>query len=473
MSDRPPRSVFRDHSRPAAVTGGRSPDPDIHATRGIELAARGDLAGAVAEFREAVRLAPDDARALTNLGTALSRWGHKSGDPAAVAEGLEHTRAAARLRPDDSQIRTNLGVALVQSARYNEAAEELRTAILLDPESQALRMGLAMVLVALERDAEALPILDEILSREPARVDARIHRGGLRLAMGDHAGAWEDLTYRLGPAAPDAPPRWDGRELSGALLLDGKAEGFGDCFQGARWIAEARRRVGSTVLLCPGSMARLMARVAGVDRIVTSPAEVGPVAARIEVLGLAGLFGEHPSGEPYLTAADPEVVAKWRATRDSTPCLKVGIAWAGDPRYINDAGRSFGLAAMAPLVKVGGVEWIALQKGDALGQIAATGFPVAMPGPAYLGGDWRTTAMVVSALDLVITPDSAIAHLAGGLGVPTWIALPWPAEWRWGRSGQTTPWYRTARLFRQSSPGGDWLEVFRRMAEELTGLVAR
>ena len=95
-----------------------------------------------------------------------------------------------------------------------------------------------------------------------------------------------------------------------------------------------------------------------------------------------------------------------------------------------------------------------------------------MPGPAYLDGDWLTTAEVVSALDLVITPDSAIAHLAGGLGRLTWIALPWEAEWRWGRSGETTPWYRSARLFRQSSPG-DWLDVFRRMAEDLAGLAAR
>ncbi len=472
MSDRPPRSSSRDRPRPATVMGGRSPDPDIHAARGAELAARGDLAGAIAEFREAVRLAPDNAPALTNLGTALSRWGRNSRDPAAVAEGLEHTRAAARLRPDDSRIRANLGVALVQSSRYDEAAEELRAAIRLDPDSGALRTGLAMVLIALGREAEALTILDEVLSREPARVDARIHRGGLRLAMGDHAGAWEDLAYRLGPPAPDAPPRWDGRELSGTLLLDGKAEGFGDCFQGARWIAEARRRVASTVLLCPASMARLMGRVAGVDRVVTGPADVGSVAARIEVLGLAGLFGEYPSGDPYLTAADPEVVSTWRAALDSTPGLKVGIAWAGDPRYVNDAGRSFGLAAMAPLANVGGVEWIALQKGDALGQIAATGFPVAMPGPAYLDGDWLTTAEVVSALDLVITPDSAIAHLAGGLGRLTWIALPWEAEWRWGRSGETTPWYRSARLFRQSSPG-DWLDVFRRMAEDLAGLAAR
>jgi hypothetical protein len=329
-----------------------------------------------------------------------------------------------------------------------------------------------MVLIALGREAEALPVLDEVLSREPARADARLHRGGLRLALGDHAGAWEDLAYRVGPPVPGAPPRWDGRDLSGTLLLDGNAEGFGDCFQGARWIAEARRRVASTVLLCTASMARLMGRVAGVDRVVTGPAEVGPVAARIEVLGLAGLFGEHPRGDPYLTAADPEVVATWRAALDSRPGLKVGIAWAGDPRYVNDAGRSCGLAAMAPLAKVGGVEWIALQKGDALGQIAATGFPVAMPGPAYLGGDWLTTATVISALDLVITPDSAIAHLAGGLGRPTWIALPWPAEWRWGPSGETAPWYRSARLFRRSS-SGDWLDVFRRMAEDLAGLAAR
>jgi hypothetical protein len=96
-----------------------------------------------------------------------------------------------------------------------------------------------------------------------------------------------------------------------------------------------------------------------------------------------------------------------------------------------------------------------------------------MPDPAYLGGDWLTTAMVLSTLDLVITPDSAIAHLAGALGRPTWIALPWPAEWRWGRSGEATPWYRSARLFRQSSPGGDWPDVFRRMADDLARLAAR
>jgi hypothetical protein len=173
-------------------------------------------------------------------------------------------------------------------------------------------------------------------------------------------------------------------------------------------------------------------------------------------------------GDAYLSA-DPAAVEQWRPAIGAIPGVKAGIAWQGNPEYAADAVRSFRLADLEPLAQIPGVTLVSLQKGHGTEQLATAGFPLVDLGPRYAAGDWEETAAVASMLDLVIGCDSSLVHLAGALGRPTWVALTKVADWRWGLEGETTPWYPTARLFRQDRPH-DWAGVFRRMAGALSNI---
>lgn len=428
---------------------------------GIELLERGDAAQAERTFRAAVRLAPGLGAARSNLGAALHRLGR-------LDEAVAEHREAVRLAPREAMLHVNLAAALAAMLRFDEAVAELRVALAIDPGLRPALAGMGGNEWCLGRHAEALPYLDAAVQLDPDDVQTRLWRGSARFALGDPA-AWDDLNCRL-PAG--SPPCWDGRPIDGTLLLVGTAEGYGDLFQGIRFAAEARRRVGSIVLLTYPSTVRLLTGLPGVDRVITDQDDLPAHEAWSTPLSLGGALGITPETmggvAPYLTV-DAETVGRFRAGLDSIPGLKVGVAWQGNPRHHNDRHRSFPLAELAPLAEVPGVALISCQKGHGTDQLATAPFPIETMGDAYQAGDWWPTAHVVSALDLLITPDSGIAHLAGALGVPTWIALPTPAEWRWGSKGEETPWYPSVRLFRQDRPG-EWGGVFRRMACDLASL---
>jgi hypothetical protein len=441
--DRPPRPAPPTTTdRPPVDAGLRA---NTHTARGADLAGRRQFRAAIAEFREAVRLIPENAIARSNLAMTLARSGGLDSDEDQLAEAVEHQQMAVRLQPE------NVG----------------------------LYHNLAAVLAIADRVDESLAVLDQALRLDPSHTRTRALRSVAMLTLGDFEAGWQDFASRLDTPANRARqvpgiPLWRGEALSGSLLINGPAEGQGDCIQGIRFAAEARRRVGSTVLLCLPSMARLMSRCDGVDRIVTTPERLPPIQAQIPPLYLAAVFRTTPGtmkGDAYLSA-DPAAVERWRPAIAAMPGVKVGCVWQGNSEYSPDACRSFRLADLAPLARVPGVSLVSLQKdqgSDQLNEVTAR-FPLVDLGPSYSAGDWMDTAAIVSRLDLVISPDTAMAHLAGALGKPAWIALPRPAEWRWGRDGDTTPWYPGARLFRQDRRG-DWPAVFRRMADALSGFV--
>ncbi len=224
------------------------------------------------------------------------------------------------------------------------------------------------------------------------------------------------------------------------------------------------------VLLCRPAEARLLGRCRGIDRVATDPGDLSPAAAQATVLGLAAALGVTPEtmrgGEPYLSP-DSETTGRWRGSVGAARGgFRVGVCWQGHPRHAADARRSFRLEHLAPLAAVPSVALVSLQKGPGCEQLAASGFPVVDLGFEYQVGDWLHTAAIISQLDLVISPDSSVAHCAGGLGRPTWIALSHCAEWRWLLDRDDSPWYSSARLFRQATRG-DWVGVFQRMADAL------
>jgi hypothetical protein len=256
-------------------------------------------------------------------------------------------------------------------------------------------------------------------------------------------------------------------------MIHSGLDGFGDTIQMIRYAPLVKARGGMVVLVCHSSLVSLLATCEGIDRVAAEGVRVqGELAwhnVQAALMSLPAILGTTmetvPARVPYLSAS-AESLAKWKPIVEGIGGYRVGITWQGRPDHENDVFRSVKLTEFAPLASVPGVSLVPLQKGPAREQIASCRFPLVDLGEDYHTGNWLDTAAVVSHLDLVISPDTAIAHLAGALGRPTWIALPRPAEWRWMRDREDSPWYPTARLFRQTEVGA-WGPVFARMAAEL------
>ncbi len=439
--------------------------------RGFALIREGRAQAALADLREAIRLDPCLPGARNNLGIALQILGDMDGAEAEF-------RAAIQLAPESYPARVNLGNLLRDGRHdYAAAAAELRGALRLRPGDAALLTRMAQALEWDGRPGEAADAYDSFARDFPAAVSPAVEfeRGLLRLKLGDFAAGWPALERRH--EAPGAEgirihqiPTWRGERLDGTLVLNTTTDGYGDALMAVRFAAEARQRAREIVLLCRRAEARLLRRCRGVDRIVIERTAVPPAAAQATVLGLTAALGvtaETMNGdEPYLSA-DSETIRRWTNTLQAVPGrLRVGVTWQGHPRQAADGRRSFRLDHLAPLAAVPGVSLVSLQKGPGCEQLAGIGFSIVDLGFEYQVGDWLDTAAIISALDLVVSPDTAVAHCSGGLGRPTWIALASCADWRWLLDRSDSPWYSSVHLFQQAKRG-DWAGVFRRMADIL------
>jgi hypothetical protein len=272
-------------------------------------------------------------------------------------------------------------------------------------------------------------------------------------------------------------PRWDGSALEARTILLWCEQGLGDAIQFVRYAPLAKARGGSVVLECPPFMVPLFSTCAGIDALVAEGSALPDYNVQAPLMSLPMLLGTTletvPAETPYLHA-DLERVEKWRSRLEGGGGFKIGVVWQGNPRHPWDRWRSFPLACLAPLAAFEGVRLVSLQKGPGVEQVKAFKgrFPVEELGDGLdaEGGAFLDTAAVMMGLDLVVTADTAEAHLAGALGVRVWVALSGMADWQWMVAREDTPWYPTMRLFRQATLG-DWRGLFDRMAAELRRLV--
>jgi hypothetical protein len=304
----------------------------------------------------------------------------------------------------------------------------------------------------------------------------------------DEATPCYEESVRLKPLCPPAPilcrsfaqPLWDGSDLGGRTLFVYSQQGYGDTFQFVRFAHEVKQRGGRVILECHPELRRLLATVKGIDRLIGHGSGLPAFDVQAPLLNLPRILQisaeTAPARVPYLHS-DPTLVDHWRQELQKSAKFLVGIAWQGNPTYRYDAGRSIPLVHFARLARLEGVQLISLQKGQGVEQLRApqhvdTEEAVLRTVPDLgsrldqASGAFMDTAAVMMELDLVITSDTAVAHLAGALGVPVWLALPRVPDWRWEVEREDTPWYPTMRLFRQKRYG-DWDAVFMRMAEEL------
>jgi hypothetical protein len=267
-----------------------------------------------------------------------------------------------------------------------------------------------------------------------------------------------------------AQPTWDGRPLDGRSILLHTEQGYGDVFQFVRYAELVAGRGGVVLLRCPPELCGVLAGVRGVSRVMSTDQPLPAFDVHCPLMSLPGIFqttvASIPAGVPYLTA-DARRVESWaQRLGDSRGRVRVGIAWAGRPAFSGDATRSLHLSALAPLASVPGITYFSLQGGMAGEQAKSP--PVGMQlvdlGPELK--DFADTAAVMSLMDLIVSTDTSVPHLAGAMGRPVWVMLQYVPDWRWLLDRDDSPWYPTMRLFRQGARG-DWESVIRRVGEAL------
>jgi hypothetical protein len=270
-------------------------------------------------------------------------------------------------------------------------------------------------------------------------------------------------------------PRWQGEALHGRRILLHAEQGLGDAIQFCRYAQLVAARGGEMILQVHEPVERLMYSLWVVQVGRAQVAQLGIVPPEFDLecplMSLPALFETTVATVPWLgpyLGADPGLTAEQEAKLGPVDggLLRVGVAWAGNPRYRADCRRSMKLATLLPLLRMNGIFWVSLQKGEAAEQVKELPEDLFVVDGSSGDKNLAETAGLVAMLDLVITTDTCIAHLAGAMGKPVWIMLPHLADWRWMEKVETTPWYPTARLFRQQSPG-DWVGVLERISAEL------
>jgi Flp pilus assembly protein TadD len=431
---------------------------------------RGKIEEAAARFRLALCQEPGNASFHNNLGNALTMLNRPD-------EALTCYQQATRLQPGEPVFPSNLANALTLAGRPEEAEVCCRQALHLRADFADARHNLAITLAAQGKFQEALAGNQEALRLEPEHPGARNCRALWWLQQGDFARGWPEYEWRWQVRGVTRPtfrePPWDGSALDGRTILLYAEQALGDTIQFIRYARLVQERGGTVVVECQPALAQLLASCPGIDRLVPRGSPRPAFDIQAALLSLPGLFGTTlatvPANVPYLFA-DPGLIARWQKELVGEATFKVGIAWQGSPTFAGDRLRSVSLRHFAPLARLEGVRLFGLQKGPARQQIRARHFTVADLGSTLdeASGAFTDTAAVMKNLDLVVTTDTAIAHLAGALGVPVWVALSVGPDWRWLLDREDSPWYPSMRLFRQAQPH-DWDEVFERMAAELKG----
>jgi len=373
-------------------------------------------------------------------------------------------------------ISAHLSLAAVrQRLDGDEAAETVvRRLIATAPRAPQAHVLLGDVLRGLGRLDEARAAYDAALALDPQAADARFGLGFLALLRGDLAAGWPDYEFRAsrrGPPPPALARQWRGENPAGKVILLYAEQGLGDTIQFLRFAA-LLAAMGATVLAAvPIPLMELAARVPGVHAVVQPTLTLPPFDTCCPLPSLPLLLHTRlddilsPGG--YLTAP-PERVDAWRAKLGPYAGRTVAIAWAGNRDHPNDHNRSIEAAALAPLLQVPGVRWLNLQKGP-----DAAGLRARRVGPEVIAlgdrlADFADTAAVLELADLVITVDTALAHLAGALGQPTRLLLPFAPDWRWLLDRSDSTWYASMRLYRQARPR-DWAVLIRDVARDLGG----
>lgn len=451
------------------MPGGETIDQAL--TRAQQAAQAKRLNEASGICADVLVVSPEHPAALALQGIVAAM----AGDP---EKGVVLLRRAIQLRPGNATWYAHLSSLCRSTYRMEEALATGQESIRLDPNNPEHLVNLSLIFVDVDDRERATACLLRALGLKHDHADGHLAMAQTLLAQGDFDPGWMEYEWRnLTEAGKATMPAmtsatWNGMRIpTGRLLLVGD-QGYGDTIQFARYIPMAAARCQELILGCSAEMGPLLENIPGVAKYCHRWTDVPGHAAHCRLSSLPYLFRTQmdtiPSQVPYLKA-NPSRIAHWRERLAATlpPGVKrIGLAWTGRPTHPNDRRRSMPLSGLAPLADAGPAVFVSLQKPMPARDLEAVPLFRGMTDLSNELTDFGETAAVIENLDLVVTVDTSMGHLAGALGKPVWILIPKAADWRWLLDRDDSPWYPSARLFRQQKPGA-WEEPMGRLRTAL------
>jgi tetratricopeptide (TPR) repeat protein len=438
---------------------------EAHNNMGIALQGQGRLDEAVAAFGRAIALRDNFVRAHRNLGKALL-------DLERADEAVAAYERANQLAPQSADVLCDLASALVAADRGSDAVDACRRALAIEPLLPRAHFNLGAALGAMKRYQESLDAYRRAIELQPDYAGAHWNLALALLGLGDYRVGWAEYEWeRQVPALPRVKsfdkPQWDGTDLCGRTILLHASQGYGDSIQFIRYVPLVSQRGGRVIVECAKGLRRLFSGLEGVgaetNQIIVEGDPRPDFDVQCQLMGLPHAFGtlveSIPAQVPYLRP-DAALARTWAAKMTGINGMRVGLVWATQTKP--DRKRSATLQQLSALWEVAGVSFVPLQRSsvreDGTGLVALDLIEQVT--------DFAETAAVIANLDLVISIDTAVVHVAGAMGKPVWVMVPYLPDWRWLLDREDSPWYPTARLFRQTSPG-DWPGVARNVARAL------
>jgi Tfp pilus assembly protein PilF len=466
--------------QPAAARDGLSrvlkafPDsPEVNFLLGLALVQLAQPKGALTHFNRAIVLAPDLAEAYVNRGVLLKNQQQ-------LPQALQDFDRAIALRPGLAEAYSNRGNVLVLLDQPERARADFASAIRLDPHNSDAMVNLAAQLAETGDYASSMAMLESVLSRRPDDALVRHNRSWLLLLQGDYTRGWQDyearkldkqLCQRSG-LQRFAQAEWQGGSLEGKTLLLHQEQGLGDAIQMLRYLPLLQQAGARVLILLNPAVAGLASQLLPAAQVFTRREALSVFDLHCPIMSLPlrmeTTLENIPAAPGYL-AVDAADRLQWAAQLGEKKRLRIGVVWSGSARHLNDRKRSLALDALSAILQLD-VEWHSLQREyrEAPADVAAAGI---IDHAAQLE-TMQDTAGLISQMDLVISVDTSVAHLAGALGKPCWLLLPFNPDFRWGLGRTDSPWYASMRLFRQPVPG-DWASVLDAVAAQAVLLAAQ
>jgi FKBP-type peptidyl-prolyl cis-trans isomerase 2 len=428
--------------------------------KGIEMQDKGEIDEAISYYRKAIDQNPNHAGAYYNLGVAFQGKG-------LIDQAILYYEIAIGFNQEFTEAHHNLGVAFNEKGKFDEALICFQRVLQLKPDHARAYYNLGNALVARGQFNEAMQCYRKAIEINPGDADAQWSLGLINLRFGNFEEGWKGYEWRwelkdVMPKRDFSQPLWDGYDINGRTILLQAEQGFGDTFHFIRYAPLVAERGAKVVVECQEELVSLLRNTEGVSQVIAHGEQLPDFDFHCPLLSLPFVFRTRldtiPAKIPYVNA-DPELIRNWRDRIESNKSeINIGLVWAGSPKLKFGHSRSCPIETFSALAQHNDITFYGLQKGEAEEQAKNPPEGIRLVNLSEQVHDFSDTAAIIENLDLVISVDTASAHLAGALGKPVWVLLPFVPDWRWMKDREDSPWYPTMRLFRQPAPG-DWTSV--------------